>query len=70
MHLLRKFQEKVKQKNRLPQAAADDFFFGALARINPQFYWGTIKNTLVNKNLRVIISEGLATASLEITGGF
>ena len=38
--------------------------------INPPVLLGDDKNTLVNKNLRVIISEGLATASLEKTGGF
>ena len=36
----------------------------------PPVILGDDKNTLVNKNLYVIISEGLATASLKITGGF
>ena len=36
----------------------------------PSVLLGEIKNTSVNKNLRVKISEGLATASLKITGGF
>ena len=36
----------------------------------PPVLLGEVKNTLVNKNLCVIISEGLATASLKITGGF
>lgn len=36
----------------------------------PPVLLGEVKNTSVNKNLCVIISEGLATASLKITGGF
>ena len=39
-------------------------------RAQLEIKYENVKNTLANKNLYVIISEGLATASLKITGGF